>query len=88
LGADPRRLCQAKRDVASGQLTLSAIAHRCGRVKHDRRGNSSGETSWLARRIGAMPEGNGRLTPWIHTDTLALIARDGLGRDPHELELH
>jgi hypothetical protein len=77
-----------KRDVATGDLSLSAIAHRCGRVKQDRRGNSSGETSWLARRIGEMPEGNGHLTPWIHSDTLALIARDGLGRDPRELELH
>ena len=30
---------------------------RCGRVKRDARGNVSGETSWLARRIGQMPEG-------------------------------
>jgi hypothetical protein len=76
-----------RRDVATGELTLSAIAQRCGRLKRDHRGNSSGETSWLARRIGEMPEGNGNLTPWIHSNTLALIARDGLGRDPHEVEV-
>lgn len=27
-------------------------------------------------------------TTRIHSDTLAVIARDGLGRDPRDLELH
>ena len=36
-------------------VSLSAIAMACGRVKYDRRGNHSGETSWLARRVGLLP---------------------------------
>jgi AraC-like DNA-binding protein len=68
--------------------SMSEIALRCGIVKRDRRGNLSGETSWLARRIGIMPEG-GRtaITPWIHSDVLAAIARKGLGISPREVEL-
>ncbi|HEY5193684.1 MAG TPA: hypothetical protein VIJ39_07425 [Solirubrobacteraceae bacterium] len=68
--------------------TMSEIALRCGVVKRDRRGNSSGETSWLARRIGIMPEGGEKkITPWIHSDVLATIARKGLGISPREVEL-
>jgi hypothetical protein len=60
----------------------------CGRIKHDRRGNGSGETSWLARRVGLLPSTPGdRPNPWVHSDTLALIARDGLGIAPREVEL-
>ncbi len=70
------------------QLSMSEIAIRCGRVKRDRKGNESGETSWLARRLGLLPEaGQGGPTPWIHTDVLALIARRGLGVAPREVEL-
>jgi hypothetical protein len=74
--------------VARQQLSMSEIAIRCGRIKHDRNGNQSGETSWLARRVGLLPEG-GRIvpTPWIHSDVLALIARQGLGIGPREVEL-
>ena len=69
------------------RLSMSEIAIRCGRVKRDRRGNESGETSWLARRLGLLPEaGESAPTPWIHSDVLALIARDGLGIDPREVE--
>lgn len=69
-------------------LSLSEIAIRCGRVKRDRRGNKSGETSWLARRLGILPEGGRNApTPWIHSDVLALIAREGLGVSPREVEL-
>jgi hypothetical protein len=61
-------------------LSMSEIAIRCGRVKRDSAGNESGETSWLARRLGLLPEGGRDTpTPWIHTDVLALIARHGLG---------
>ena len=69
-------------------LSMSEIAMRCGRVKRDAAGNESGETSWLARRVGLLPEG-GRDVPtrWIHTDVLALIARDGLGVSPREVEV-
>ncbi len=74
--------------VASGELSMSEIAIRCGRMKRDRRGTLSGETSWLARRIGVAPEGGETVpTPWVHSDTLALIAREGLGLSPYEVEL-
>jgi hypothetical protein len=77
-----------QRKVLSNELTMSEIAFRCGRTKRDRRGNLSGETSWLARRIGALPEGGeAEPTQWVHIDTLALIARDGLGLNPNEVEL-
>lgn len=69
-------------------LSLSEIATRCGRIKRDSKGNTSGETSWLARRVGILPEsGSSRPTPWIHSDVLALIARNGLGISPREVEL-
>jgi hypothetical protein len=71
--------------VASGAMTMSDIARGCGRV---RSANGNGETSWLARRIGQAPEaGATRPTPWVSSDVLALIARDGLGIDPREVEL-
>jgi hypothetical protein len=74
--------------VAHRELSMSEIALRCGRVKRDRKGNESGETSWLARRLGLVPEGGQRIpTPWIHSDVLALIARNGLGISPREVEL-
>lgn len=72
--------------IGRGQ-SMSEIAMRCGRIKRDATGNESGETSWLARRLGLLPEGGRRhLTPWIHSDVLALIARDGLGLSPREVE--
>ena len=74
--------------VGSGELSLSEIAIRCGRVKRDSGGNVSGETSWLGRRLGLLPEGGkSSPTPWIHSDVLALIARSGLGMPPREVEL-
>jgi hypothetical protein len=76
------------RAVAVQGLSMSEIALRCGRVKHDARGNASGETSWLARRVGISPEGGEREpTPWVHSEVLALIARAGLGISPREVEL-
>jgi hypothetical protein len=67
--------------------SMSEIAMRCGRIKRDSAGNESGETSWLARRLGLLPEGGRRKpTQWIHSDVLALIARDGLGLSPREVE--
>jgi hypothetical protein len=74
--------------VERQELSMSEIAIRCGRVKRDRRGNESGETSWLARRLGLLPEGGESTpTPWIHSDVLGLIARHGLGVSPREVEL-
>lgn len=74
--------------TASGELTMSEIALRCGIVKRDRRGRQGGETSWLARRVGLMAEGGAtHITPWIHSDVLALIAREGLRVSPREVEV-
>jgi hypothetical protein len=74
--------------VGEQGISFSAIAMACGRVKHDRRGNGSGETSWLARRVGLLPSTpGGRPNPWVHSDTLGLIARQGLGIAPREVEL-
>jgi hypothetical protein len=76
------------RAIDRGDTSMSEIALRCGVVKRDRRGNPSGETSWLARRIGVMPEGGrAEITPWIHSDVLGVIAREGLGLSPREVEL-
>jgi hypothetical protein len=73
--------------VERRRQSMSEIAMRCGRIKRDSAGNASGETSWLARRLGLLPEGGRRKpTPWIHIDVLALIARDGLALSPREVE--
>jgi hypothetical protein len=84
-----RRLREAVlRAVRERGLSLSAIAIACGREKRDPRGNGSGETSWLLRRVGLAPDRpQGNCNPWVHSDTLALIARDGLGIAPREVEL-
>jgi hypothetical protein len=82
-----RRLREIVLGSVRAGASMSEIAIRCGRVKHDARGNQSGETSWLARRLGILAEGGQSLpTPWIHTDVLALIARRGLGLSPREVE--
>jgi len=74
--------------ITREELSMSEIAARCGRVKRDSRGNESGETSWLARRLGMLPEGGHESpTPWIHSDVLGLISRRGLGISPREVEL-
>ena len=76
------------RRVRSGELSLSCIAGRCGRGKRRATGLRIGDTTWLQRRLGVLPEnGCSEPTPWIHTDVLALIARDGLGVEPREVEL-
>ena len=78
-----------QRELRVGVLSMSEIALRCGRdqARHAA-ATSGGETSWLARRIGQMPEGGEQKPgPWIHSDVLALIARDGLGVCPREVEL-
>ncbi len=84
-----RRLRETVLKIAQAEgLSLSEIAMRCGRVKYDSRGNVSGETSWLSRRLGLAPEGGETSpTPWVHSDVLALIARRGLGISPREVEL-
>lgn len=72
----------------SKSLSMSEIAMRCGHVKYDSRRNVSGDTSWLTRRLGLKPEsGESSPTPWIHSEVLALIARQGLGISPREVEL-
>jgi hypothetical protein len=77
-----------QRLVRGGELTLSCIAARCGRGKCSATGLRIGDTTWLQRRLGVLPEhGSSDPTPWIHTDVLALIAREGLGVEPREVEL-
>jgi hypothetical protein len=81
-----RELVQAA--VSHEQATMSEIAMRCGHTRDGKHGTGCGETSWLARRIGALPEaGYARPTPWVHTDVLAQITRDGLNINPCEAEL-
>lgn len=76
------------RAIDRDELSMSEIALRCGVLKRDRHGANRGETSWLARRVGLMPEGGAKqTTPWIHSDVLALIAREGLRLSPHEVEV-
>lgn len=76
------------RAIDRDDLSMSEIALRCGVLKRDRQGIGRGETSWLARRVGLMPEGGAKqATPWIHSDVLALIAREGLRVGPHEVEV-
>jgi hypothetical protein len=76
-----------QRRVAHGQLSMSEIARRCGRTRAGKR-PGGGEASWLARRIGEHAEsGEASPSPWINSDVLAMIARDGLGVSPHEVEL-
>jgi hypothetical protein len=83
-----RGLRDAVHAAVENGLTMSEIAIRCGRVKRDANGLESGETSWLARRIGILPSaGQPEPTPWVHADVLALIAREGLGIAPREVEL-
>jgi hypothetical protein len=74
--------------IDAGVVSASEIAIRCGRMRRDARGNVTGETSWLARRIGLACEAGGASpTPWVHSEVLATVARCGLGISPHEVEL-
>jgi hypothetical protein len=83
-----RGLREAVLAAVTNGLSMSEIAMRCGRAKRDAKGNHSGETSWLSRRIGILPDGGKNTpTPWVSSDVLALIARDGLGIAPREAEL-
>lgn len=83
-----RRLREVVQTRVTAGLSMSEIALRCGRAKRGPRGSVCGETGWLARRIGQIPEsGETQPTPWVHSDTLALIAREGLGVSPNEVEL-
>lgn len=83
-----RRLREAVLAAIERGSSMSEIALRCDRIKRDGKGNCTGETSWLARRIGVLPaSGSSHCTPWIHSEVLALIAREGLGISPHEVEL-
>jgi hypothetical protein len=83
-----RGLREATQRAVGRGVSRSEIAMRCGRIKRDKRGNRSGETSWLARRLGELPEaGMKEPTSWVHTDVLALIARKGLNIAPREIEL-
>jgi hypothetical protein len=82
-----RPLREAVQQAVDDGLSLSQIAARCGRHKSRRTAPRVGDTSWLGRRIGLVPEaGRDEPSPWIDTDVLALIAREGLGLDPRQVE--
>ncbi len=83
-----RRLREAVVDaIEHRELSMSEIAIRCRRVKR-RDSGLTGETSWLARRVGLRADSTtGRPTPWVHAGVLALIARDGLGITPSDVEM-
>ncbi len=73
--------------MASG-LTSTEVAARCGMTRYAKNKQLVGDSSWLQRRLGMRSESSTTVaTPWIHTDVLALIARDGLGVAPREVEL-
>ena len=76
----------AQRAVARGEVSWSQLALRCGHTHAVHGGHQCGDTSWLKRRLGIMPDtSTGRTTPWIRSETLALIAR-ALGVDPVSVE--
>jgi hypothetical protein len=82
-----RPLREAVLGAVEDGLSLSQIAARCGRHKSRRTAPRVGDTSWLARRVGLMPEtGRKEPSPWIDGALLALIARDGLRIDPRTVE--
>jgi hypothetical protein len=69
-------------------LSMSEIAMRCRRLKQSSRGHVCGDTSWLSRKLGLTPEsGESAPSPWVDSDVLALIARQGLSISPREVEL-
>jgi hypothetical protein len=77
----------AIRTVARKEASWSEIALRCGRIHAMARGQRCGDTSWLKRRLGIMPDSaSGQVTPWLRAETLALIAH-GLGVDPVSVEI-
>jgi hypothetical protein len=77
-----------QQEVRLGTVTMGDIAARCGRFRSSAPGSTAGDARWLARRIGEVPEGGEqRPCPWIRNELLALIARDGLGVSPREVEL-
>ena len=69
--------------VRSGELSLSCIAARCGRGKHSSTGLRIGDTTWLQRRLGVLPEhGSSEPTPWIHTDVWRSSPATGWASSP------
>jgi hypothetical protein len=84
-----RRLREAVHAAVSTHgASLSEIASRCDRGRRGNLGCAHGDTSWLRRRIGDLKDTReAEPTPWITSDTLALIARHGLGIDPREAEV-
>jgi len=84
-----RRLREVTLAIAKADdVSMSEIALRCKRFKRTTRGHVCGDTSWLARKLGLLADsGESAPTPWCDGDVLALIARDGLGISPREVEL-
>jgi hypothetical protein len=72
--------------LARDGIELHELAARCGHTKRNRAGRRCGEGSWVARRIGLMPEGGKTAPgPFIDSRVLALIAA-AVGLDPVDVE--
>jgi hypothetical protein len=68
------------RRISEGH-SWSELAMRCGAIQRDRKGNQSGDTTWLKRRLGLMAESGGRPTTGLTYPAAVRLAR-GLGIDP------
>lgn len=67
------------------RITRSEIARRCDRCRPR---DDRPDASWVARRLGLKPSsGESVPTPWIAPAVLSLLATQGLGIDPSEVEL-
>ncbi len=84
-----RKLRQAVLAAIERQgLSMSEIAHRCGRIKRDAQGQLERRDELAGPPRGSSSrERHDAQSPWVHSDVLALIARNGLGISPREVEL-
>ena len=82
-----RGLREAVLAITATGVTLSDLAACCGRTKRTKKGEVSGETSWLQRRLGIMPD-VGKKAPgvWVHSEVLGLVCRS-LGLEPRDVEV-
>ncbi len=79
-----RQLRELVFDAIDSGTSMSEIARRCGHVSP----TGKPEPTWVARAIGAVPESRGAYpSRWIRSDTLALIAREGLQVDAIQAEI-
>ena len=85
-----RHLREVVLEKVSNGTSFSEIAAACGMQLSDlvRPSEKCGDSSWLKRRLGLMADsGNHAPSPWIRSDVLATIAREGLQVAPMEVEV-